>query len=100
MTCRTNLRRAAGLALSIGNPKVMLFYLALRPTILDLARVTVLGYVELVAVTLAVLSIVLGGYIALAARARLFFTSPRAMNAVNRGSAGLMAGAATWLAVR
>jgi hypothetical protein len=45
----------AGLAVTMGNPKVMVFYLALLPTLLDLARVTVLGYAELVAVTLAVL---------------------------------------------
>lgn len=37
----------AGLALTLGDPKVVVFYLALLPTVLDLARVTALGYAEL-----------------------------------------------------
>src|SRR5215204_4607076 len=43
-----------GLAVTMGNPKVMVFYLALLPTFLDLTRITVLGYAELVAATLSV----------------------------------------------
>jgi threonine/homoserine/homoserine lactone efflux protein len=50
----------------MGNPKVMVFYLALLPSILDLGRVTPAGYAGLVVVTLAVLTVVLGGYVALA----------------------------------
>jgi threonine/homoserine/homoserine lactone efflux protein len=90
----------AGLAVTMGNPKVMVFYLALLPTLLDLARVTVLGYAELVAVTLSVLAVVFAGYIGLAARARKLFTSPRAVRAVNRGTGALMAGAAAAIAAR
>jgi threonine/homoserine/homoserine lactone efflux protein len=90
----------AGLAVTMGNPKVMIFYLALLPTILDLARVTVLGYMELVLVTLSVLAVVFGLYITLAVRARRLFTSPRAMRLINRGSATAMAGAAAWVASR
>jgi threonine/homoserine/homoserine lactone efflux protein len=90
----------AGLAVTMGNPKVMVFYLALLPTILDLAHVTALGYAELVAVTLTVLAVVFGLYILLAARARLLFTSPKAIRRVNRGSAVAMAGAAAWVASR
>ena len=41
----------AGLAVTLGNPKTMVFYLALLPNLLDLAAITPLGYVELVAVT-------------------------------------------------
>ena len=37
-----------GLALTLGNPKTIVFYLALLPTILDLTRITVLGFAELV----------------------------------------------------
>ena len=39
---------SAGWPLTIGNPKVMVFYLALLPTILDLTRITLLGFAELV----------------------------------------------------
>jgi threonine/homoserine/homoserine lactone efflux protein len=89
-----------GLAVTMGNPKVMVFYLALLPTILDLAGVTVVGYAELVAVTLAVLGLVFSAYILLAARARRLFTSPKAIRMVNRGTGAVMAGAAAAIATR
>ena len=90
----------AGLAVTMGNPKVMVFYLALLPTLLDLARVTVLGYAELVAVTLGVLGVVFAAYIGLAARARRVFTSPKAIRWINRGTGTVMAGAAAAIASR
>ena len=37
----------AGLAVTLGNPKVMVFYLALLPNIIDLQAVTLLGWLEL-----------------------------------------------------
>ncbi len=89
-----------GLALTMGNPKTMVFYLALLPNIIDIAAVRPLGYLELVAVILGVLGIVLGGYALLAARARRLFASTRAMKAINRTSGTVMAGAAVWVAVR
>ncbi|NIX75708.1 LysE family translocator [Microvirga terricola] len=89
-----------GLAVTMGNPKVMVFYLALLPTILDLTKVTMLGYVELVAATLAVLTVVLGAYIVLAARARRLFTSAKAIKALNRTTGTVMAGAAAAIAAR
>lgn len=91
---------AAGLALTMGNPKVMVFYVALLPTIVDLARVDWLGWAELVAVTVAVLAVVFSGWIALAARARRLFASPRALRRMHRGSAAAMTGAAAWVATR
>ena len=89
-----------GLAVTMGNPKVMVFYLALLPALIDTARVTVVGYAELVAVTLGVLAIVFTGYVVLASRARRLFTSPRALKAVNRGTGAVMAGAAAAIAAR
>jgi threonine/homoserine/homoserine lactone efflux protein len=89
-----------GLAVTMGNPKVMVFYLALLPTILDLTRVTALGYAELVTVTLAVLAVVFTAYILLAARARRLFTSETAIRRINRGTGAVMAGAAAAIASR
>ena len=37
----------AGMAVTLGNPKIMMFYLALLPTIIDLGTVTVVGWAEL-----------------------------------------------------
>lgn len=90
----------AGLAVTMGNPKVMVFYLALLPSLVDLARITALGFAELALVALTVLATVFGAYIALAARARRLFTSPRAIRAMNRATGGVMAGAAAAIASR
>lgn len=90
----------AGLALTLSNPKTMMFYLALLPTIIDLTRISLLGYLELVSVTIAVLALVFGSYVYLAVRARRLFTSPRAMKTLNRASGTAMAGAAVAIAAR
>lgn len=90
----------AGLAVTMGNPKTMVFYLALLPNLVDLARVDMLAYAELAIVTLAVLAVVFGFYIVLALRARALITSPRAVRLVNRGSGVIMAGAAVAIASR
>ena len=89
-----------GIALTLGNPKVMVFYLALLPTFLDLTRITLLGFAELVVATLTVLGVVFAGYIALATRARRLFTSPRAIRILNRTTGTVMAGAAAAVAAR
>jgi threonine/homoserine/homoserine lactone efflux protein len=89
-----------GLALTLGNPKTIVFYLALLPTILDLTRITVLGFAELVAATLTVLSVVFAGYIVLAARARQLFTTPKAIRFLNRTTGAMLAGAAAAVASR
>ena len=90
----------AGLAVTLGNPKVMVFYLALVPNLIDVASITLLGFAELAATLLGVLAIVFGFYILLAARARRFLTSPRAVRAVNRATGAVMAGAAVAVATR
>ena len=91
---------AAGLALTLGNPKVMVFYLALLPTLLDLSQVTLLGYTELVVVTLGVLGFVFALYTVLAASARRLFATPQAIRAVNRTTSVAIAGAAAAIASR
>lgn len=90
----------AGMAVTLGNPKIMVFYLALLPTIIDLGRVTLLGWAELTATMFLVLIAVDGAWVALAAQARRLLKSARALRAANRASAGMMAGAAAAIAAR
>jgi threonine/homoserine/homoserine lactone efflux protein len=90
----------AGLAVTMGNPKVMVFYLALLPSLIDLQAVTLLGWLELSLVTLSVLAVVFGSYVVLAARTRALFTSPRAIRMVNRGTGAVMASAAVAIAAK
>ncbi|MCA1244288.1 LysE family translocator [Stappia stellulata] len=89
-----------GLAVTMGNPKVMVFYLALLPNIIALETVTMIGYLELSLVTLAVLALVLGAYCVLADRARRLISSPRAVRLLNRFAGSVMAGAAVAVATR
>lgn len=91
---------ATGLAVTLGNPKIMMFYMALLPSIIDLTRLTLTGWGELVATMLAVLVAIDLAWVALAARARTLLRSPRAMRLTNRMSAGLMTGAAAGIASR
>jgi threonine/homoserine/homoserine lactone efflux protein len=84
----------AGLALTMGNPKVVAFYLALLPNLIDLTRVGLLGYLELAGIAVLILAAVLGAYAFAAARARSLFQSARALRLLNRSGGALMAGAA------
>jgi threonine/homoserine/homoserine lactone efflux protein len=88
------------LALTLGNPKTMVFFLALLPTVVKLETLTVSGFFEIAAVICAVLPVVLGGYAYAAARARKLLKSPRAIRMVNRGSATAMASAAVVIAAK
>jgi threonine/homoserine/homoserine lactone efflux protein len=88
----------AGLAVTLGNPKIMVFYLALLPTIVDLNGVGAAAWIELTAVTLLVLMSVDFAWALLAVRARRLLTSRKAVKVANRTSAAMMAGAAAVIA--
>jgi threonine/homoserine/homoserine lactone efflux protein len=90
----------AGLTVTLGNPKTMIFYLALTPTLVDLRTITFADYAILAALTVVVLLVVLVPYLALAAKARWFLKTPRALKALNRTAAAFMAGAALAIASR
>lgn len=90
----------AGLTLTLGNPKTMIFYLAITPTVIDLASITMADYAILAAITLATLVVVLVPYLALAAKARGLLRSPRALKRLNRTAAAFMMSAAAAIAIR
>lgn len=90
----------AGMAVTLGNPKIMMFYMALLPTIIDLGTVTLVGWTELTATMALVLIAIDLVWVAAAVQARRLLRSPRAMRAANRVSATTMAGAAAAIAAR
>ncbi len=90
----------AGLALTLSNPKIMVFYLALLPSLVDLRAVTALGLLELCAVALLVMMVVDLGWAAAAASARRWLRTPRAVRLANRVGASAMGGAALAIAAR
>lgn len=90
----------AGLAVTLGNPKIMVFYLALLPTIVELANITVVAWLELVLTMLVILAAVDIVYILLAVRVRKLLRSQRAVKLANRVSASVMGAAAAAIATR
>ncbi len=89
-----------GVAINLGNPKVIAFFLALLPTVVDLGSLTPLGFAELAGIVASIASGVLTAYALAAARARRLLTSKRASQLVNRGSGAVMAGVAVSIAMR
>jgi threonine/homoserine/homoserine lactone efflux protein len=89
-----------GLAIALGNPKIMMFYIALLPSIIDIRAVSFGGWAELVVTLIVVLAVVDFSWMFLAAKARGFLKSPRAVRIANRASAATMAGAAMAIATR
>eukprot|EP01133_Synstelium_polycarpum_P025370 gene25370-30455_t len=77
----------SGLAVTLGNPKTMIFYIALTPTLIDLHAITPTDYALLASVTVVTLLVVLVPYLALASKARWFLQSPRALKRLNRTAA-------------
>jgi threonine/homoserine/homoserine lactone efflux protein len=91
---------AAGLMLALGNPKTMLFFVALLPTLLPLDRLSLATIGALALTAAAVMSLILAAYAVLTLRLRDRLKSARAVRAVNRTSGLLLAGAAAAIATR
>lgn len=90
----------SGVFVTLGNPKTMVFYLALLPTFIDLSTVTGTDLVALIALTFLVLIVTLTPYVALAGRARHLLQSERALKRLNRFAAACLMGAAAAIATR
>jgi threonine/homoserine/homoserine lactone efflux protein len=88
----------AGMAITLGNPKIMVFYLAVVPSLLDLGQLTVAAWAELTLTMLVVLIAIDVGWALAAARARRLLRDRRAVRIANRASATLMVGAAAAIA--
>jgi threonine/homoserine/homoserine lactone efflux protein len=90
----------ASLMLTLANPKAILFFLALLPTVVDLASMNLVRFLEISAAIIVVQPLVLGAYAFLAASARELFTTPKAVQRLNRSSGVAMATAAVVVATR
>jgi len=90
----------ASLMLTLANPKAILFFLALLPTVVDLATMNALTFVEISLSMALIMPVVMFSYVFLAARARQLFTTPSAVRRLNRGSGVAMASAAVVVATR
>ena len=90
----------AGLAVALGNPKVMVFFLSILPLVIDLNAMSTLAFVEVAALIAPIITGTLMAYAYAADRARRLVASLRAMRWINRTTGGVMAGAAAAIATR
>ena len=90
----------AGLSITLGNPKVMVFYLALLPALIDLRTVGPAEYLAMIGIVAVVLTLVMGTYAALAGRARTFLATPGRRKVLDRIAGSVMAGAAAAIIAR
>ena len=88
------------LALTLGNPKAMIFFIALLPSVVPLESLDWHGQLSIAAAIAIIQPAILGGYVLMATRARTWFRNPRAVKIVNRSSGTLMAAAAVAVATR
>jgi threonine/homoserine/homoserine lactone efflux protein len=88
------------LMLTLGNPKPMIFFIALLPTVVPLDALGLAGYIEIGTAIAVILPATLSAYALAATRARTWFQSARARTLVNRGSGTLMAAAAVAVTAR
>lgn len=90
----------SGLSLTLGNPKTMVFFLAILPQVVSIEAMSAFTIVELCVLMAVILALIMLFYAALADRARRFIASPRQMRLVNRATGGLLAGVAAAIAAR
>jgi threonine/homoserine/homoserine lactone efflux protein len=86
--------------LTLGNPKVMVFFLSIMPLVVDARTLTPSALAELAALSAVVISSTLAAYALAANRARAFISSTRAMRFAHRAAGGVMAGVAVAVATR
>jgi threonine/homoserine/homoserine lactone efflux protein len=88
------------LTLTLGNPKPMIFFVALLPAVVQLQTLRLTDYLLIAVAITVILPLVLGGYAWAASRARRFFRKPNSIRMLNRGAGTAMAGAAIAVAVQ
>ncbi|MDQ0454828.1 threonine/homoserine/homoserine lactone efflux protein [Rhizobium paknamense] len=89
-----------GFVLNVSNPKMPVFYLALLPGVLGLRPLGLVDTLELLAVIGLVETVVIGGHVLLACKAKAALGTPRNIRRLNRGAGTLMVGAGVLVASR
>ncbi len=89
-----------GLSLCLGNPKAILFFVSILPTIIDVRTINTMQFVLITIVIGMTVTICILSYALMAHKARQLVANPKAMRFLNRSSSTIMAGAAATLAIR
>jgi threonine/homoserine/homoserine lactone efflux protein len=90
----------AGLALELGNPKTIIFYLAIMPTLIHVTDTPASVYLVLLTIALCVYVAVFAGYISVVRRSRKLVRTQARRTFVQRASAAVLAATAVAVATR
>jgi threonine/homoserine/homoserine lactone efflux protein len=93
-------RAASGMVVTLGNPKSVLFYISIMPTIVNLRSITQMAGLALLAITGTILLAAQLPFAVAAARTRHLFRLPKRLRLINRSAAVCMGGAAAAVALR
>ena len=88
-----------GLAITLGNPKAIFFYISLFPAFIELRQITTVEIITLLALATVTIGGVNVAYAYLGYQAKRWFNSYQARKRLNRTAAGVMMGTGSWLIV-
>jgi len=86
-------------SLTLGNPKPILFFVALLPSIIDLENLTLADFLTVALLIAVIIAATLAAYATAAAKARQLFSSGAARRRINRITGSILAFAAVLIAL-
>jgi threonine/homoserine/homoserine lactone efflux protein len=86
-------------SLTLGNPKPILFFVALLPSIIDLETLTLVDFITVALLIALIIAGTLTAYAVAAAKARQLFASVPARRRINRITGSILAIAAVLIAL-
>jgi threonine/homoserine/homoserine lactone efflux protein len=86
-----------GLLVTLGNPKTIVFYMALLPNVIDLGAVSLENYAVMVFITALVLIVTLVPYVALASKMRRVLSTPTSIRRLNKSAAAIISAAGAFI---
>lgn len=93
-------RILSGFSITMGNPKAMLFYIALLPSLVDPDSVSIPLFLSLMLAVVVVLTAVFSVYIFAAIKARNILSGSQSQQNFKRVTATALGGAAVWIATK
>ena len=90
----------AGLLVTLGNPKAIIFYASLLPTIVDLKTIKLMEVIAIVFIVVLVSYAVIGTYSYLAIKAKLFIKDEKTVRRINKSAGAVMASAGAYIIIK